>query len=307
MPHSTHTQKTDSKENTVQNVSNVKNIENTLFHGDSRAVLESLPNNIVDCVVTSPPYWGARDYGIDEQIGFEKSMEQYVNELVSVFTEVKHTLKDSGVMFLCIDDLHQSTAPNTENAVSNLNEKTAESQGSQYRFDSGLPAKSLMGIPERLILSLLDTGWVLRNKIVWVKSNPLPEPSAVDRFRQSWEPIYMFTKESQYEFHCENTSESDVWEFATASHETVHPAPLPVTLCKKCVLSGAPPNGVVLDPFCGSGSTCIAAEKTNREYIGIDVNESYLMETQAKLQSDIVTKNKDVESTNGQQTLSSFD
>lgn len=306
MPHSTHTQKTSNKESTVHDVASVENIEDTLFHGDSRTVLESLPNSVVDCVVTSPPYWGARDYGIDEQIGFENSIDQYVNELMSIFTEVKHTLKDSGVMFLCIDDLHQSTAPNTENAVSNLNAKTATSQGSQYRFDSGLPAKSLMGIPERLVMSLLDDGWVLRNKIVWVKSNPLPEPSAVDRFTQSWEPIYMFTKKSQYDFHYESTSESDVWDFATASHETIHPAPLPIDVCEKCVLSGAPPNGVVLDPFCGSGTTCIAAEKVNRNYVGIDINKEYLKDTQKMLQSDIVTENNEVENTNGQQTLTSF-
>lgn len=291
-----------------------KNIEtgwkNTLYHGDCNTVLESLPNNIIDCVVTSPPYWGARNYNTDTQIGFEETMENYVNEIVTVFEKVKRVLQDDGSLFLSLGDIHQSTAPGTQNTASNLNEKTSQSQGTQYRFDSGLKAKSMMCLPERIITELVDNGWVLRNKITWVKKNPLPEPSAVDRFQQSWEPIYFLTSDSQYQFNEEENETADVWRIATANRKTIHPAPLPITICEKCITAACKKNGVVLDPFCGSGSTCIAAHKRNRDYVGIDTNEEYIKEAQKSLTGDAEpiqteTNSEDI-FVDGQQRLSMY-
>lgn len=293
----------------MQSTNTNNSITSKLIWGDSRTVLESLPNNAVDTVVTSPPYWGVRDYGIDNQIGFEETIENYITELVDVFTAVKHVLKDSGVAFIVLDDIYQSTAPGTQNAESNLNDKTSESQGTQYRFDSGLKPKSLMGIPERLMIELIDSGWVLRNKIVWQKPNPLPEPSAVDRFQQTWEPILMVTPESQYYFDKDHTSISDVWNICTSTRSTEHPAPLPIELCLKCIEATTPTDGVVLDPFCGSGATCIAAERRNKSFIGIDINDDYLTEVKDYLGTNISNQSTDSiddEGMNGQQQLNNF-
>lgn len=290
--------------------SNEQDWKNTLYHGECNDVLDKLPNEVIDCVVTSPPYWGARDYGIENQIGFEKSINEYTAEIVSVFEKVKRVLADDGVVFLSLGDIHQTTAPGTQNTESNLNDKTSEAQGSQYRFDSGLKPKSMMCLPERIITSLVDDGWVLRNKITWIKTNPLPEPSAVDRFRQSWEPIYFFTKQPQYQFNEDENETVDTWEFPTASRETSHPAPLPLKLCEKCVVAGSEQNDVVLDPFCGSGTTCIAACKRNRKYVGIDVNEDYIAEAQESLHGEVTQltdgEDKNTVSIDGQQRLSMY-
>lgn len=283
--------------------------KNTFYNGDCKEVLQQLPNGVVDCIVTSPPYWGVRDYGCDDQIGFEESISGYVSELVTVFDEIKRVIKDSGTVFLSIDDVYQSTAPGTQNTSSNLNEKTSKSQGSQYRFDSGLQAKSAMCIPERILVQLAENGWVVRNKIVWVKTNPLPEPSAVDRFKQSWEPIFLLTKQPQYHFNEENNTAMDTWEIATSSRKTSHPAPLPIEICEKCITAGCPQGGVVLDPFCGSGSTCIAAEKRNRDYVGIDINEKYITEAAKKLgetTEKIETNGVTEKNVNGQRNLSMY-
>ena len=293
----------------MQSSNTDETITNRLICGDSRTVIQSLPNNAIDTVVTSPPYWGARDYDTNEQIGFEESMKRYIEELVSVFTEIKHVMKDSGVVFIVVDDMHQSTAPGTQNAESNLNEKTSSSQGTQYRFDSWLKKKSLMGLPERLIVELVDSGWVLRNKIVWEKPNPLPEPSAVDRFQQSWEPVFMLTPEPQYHFNEEYATTVDRWEIPTSSRSTVHPAPLPVELCLKCIEATTPQDGVVFDPFCGSGSTCIAAERRNKTFVGVDINEDYLQEAREYLGTEITDTDSErnvEEGITGQQQLNNF-
>ena len=281
--------------------------ENTLYHGDCNDILETLPNNIIDCIVTSPPYWGARDYDTENQIGFENSIDAYTDEITTVFEKLKRCLSENGTVFLSLGDMYQSTAPGTQNTTSNLNEKTSESQGGHYRFDSGLKQKSMMCLPERIITTLVDNGWVLRNKITWVKSNPLPEPSAVDRFKQSWEPIYFLTAESQYYFNEDENTTVDHWTVPTASRNTMHPAPLPIEICEKCITAGCKPGDTVLDPFCGSGATCIAAHKRNRDYVGIDINEDYIKETQETLQSNVITNNKNITTINGQQTLTSFD
>jgi site-specific DNA-methyltransferase (adenine-specific) len=283
--------------------------KNTFYNGDCKNILQELPSKAIDCIVTSPPYWGVRDYGCDEQIGFEESISKYVSELVTVFDELKRVLKDSGTVFLSIDDVYQSTAPGTQNTNSNLNEKTSNAQGSQYRFDSGLQAKSTMCIPERVLVQLAENGWVVRNKIVWIKTNPLPEPSAVDRFQQSWEPIFLLTKQPQYDFNEEITTTTDTWEIATSSRKTNHPAPLPIEVCEKCIKAGCPQDGVVLDPFCGSGSVCITAEKRNRDYVGIDINEEYVTEAAEKLgqtTTQIETNGVTQKNVTGQRNLSTY-
>lgn len=270
---------------------------NRLHCANTIDLLQELPPGIVDCVITSPPYWGLRSYDSDKQLGFEQSIESYVNNIYEVLSTTEQALKPSGTLFTIIGDQYQSTAPGTANTPSNINSKTAGSQGEHYRFDSGLPAKSLMSLPERLSLKFTDDNWVLRNKIIWEKSNPLPEPSATDRYQQSWEYIYFFSLNQQYYFNKEHASNTDVWTIPTANKDTTHPAPYPIELCKRMIRAACPPDGVILDPFVGSGTTCIAAKQLGRDYIGIDLNKEYLQEAQKELNTTIRDASTDEQST----------
>lgn len=267
-------------------MSNIAEWLNQIHQGDARETLAEMPTDSVDCTVTSPPYWGLRSYDSDDEIGTDPNLDDYIESVADVFHETKRVLSDDGVLFLNIGDQYQSTAPNTQNAVSSISEKTGQSQGDHYRFDSGLPAKCMMMVPERLLMNLLDAGWVLRNKIVW-KKNPMPEPSAKDRFKQAWEPIFMLTPEPYYDFNEEFSTDPDVWEIATSSATTDHPAPFPEDLCRKAIRAGSTLGDVVLDPFAGSGTACFAARELGRDFVGIDLNPEYVAMAQARVGVDV--------------------
>lgn len=272
---------------------------NQIHQGDATETMAEMPADSVDCIVTSPPYWGLRSYGTDEEIGSDPDLDGYIGSVADVFHEAKRVLSDDGVLFLNIGDQYQSTAPNTQNAVSNISEKTGKSQGDHFRFDSGLPAKCMMMVPERLTMSMVDDGWVLRNKIVWEK-NPMPEPSAKDRFKQSWEPIFMLTPGSYYDFNEEYSTVPDVWKIATSTTKTDHPAPFPEELCQKAISAGSESGDVVLDPFAGSGTACRVAKELGRDFIGIDLNPEYVEMARDRLRDVCVVNGV------GQQGLSAF-
>lgn len=273
---------------------------NQIHQGDATETLAEMPAGSVDCIVTSPPYWGLRSYEGGGELGSDPNLADYIENVAIVFHEAKRVLSDDGVLFLNIGDQYQSTAPNTQNAESSINETTGPKQGDHFRFDSGLPAKCLMMLPERLTMKLVEDGWVLRNKIVWEKKNPMPEPSAKDRFKQSWEPIFMFTPGSYYDFNEEMSTIPDVWEIATSSSKTDHPAPFPEELCRKAIRAGSESGDVILDPFSGSGTTCTAAKSMGRRFVGIDLNPEYVEMAQERLRDVCVVDGV------GQEGLSAF-
>lgn len=273
---------------------------NQIHQGDAAETLAEMPADSVDCIVTSPPYWGLRSYEGDGELGSDPDLNEYVENVATVFHEAKRVLSGDGVLFLNIGDQYQSTAPNTQNAVNNMGDKTSEHQGDHFRFDSGLPAKCLMMIPERLTMGMVEDGWVLRNKIVWEKTNPMPEPSAKDRFKQSWESVFMFTPDSYYNFNEEMSTIPDVWEIATSSARTDHPAPFPEELCRKAIRAGSEAGDVVLDPFAGSGTACVTAKSMGRGFVGIDLNPEYVEMAQERVRDVSVVDGV------GQQGLSAF-
>ena len=181
-------------------------IENKIFQGDALDVLKTLPDNLVNCIVTSPPYYGLRDYGCDGQIGLEESPEEYINKLVSVFREAKRVLKDDGTLWLNIGDSYAGSGKGAANYPDNAKKyKQATNKGTLSQATSiditkmEYKAKDLIGIPWMLAFALRADGWYLRQDIIWHKTNPMPEP-VKDRCTKSHEYIFLLSKKRNYYF-----------------------------------------------------------------------------------------------------------
>lgn len=268
----------------------------TLWHGDALAVLRDLPDASVDCCVTSPPYFGLRDYGVAGQLGAEAAPVEYIDALVEVLAEVRRVLSDTGTLWLNLGDSYAGKPD----------------LASQPHVLAAAPHKSLMGIPWRVALALIGAGWTLRNDVVWSKPNGMPE-SVTDRLNTRHEYVFFLTKGSQYWFDLDAIREAstsdrapsrrarkpregwkqnsasgewsgestmrnpgDVWAIPTQPFTGAHFATMPLTLAERCVQAGCRPGGVVLDPFSGSGTTGLAAARHGRRYVGIDLNPDYL-------------------------------
>lgn len=171
----------------------------TLWHGDALATLQHLPSGSVDCIVTSPPYFGLRDYGVDGQIGAEGSPAEYVENMRALFAEARRVLADDGTLWLNLGDSYQSSG-GMEGVGLNARVGSTKRQAlGRTRPASGLPAKNLMGIPWRVAFALQDDGWVLRNDIIWAKPNGMPE-SIKDRLSTKHEHVFLLTKSPRYWF-----------------------------------------------------------------------------------------------------------
>jgi DNA modification methylase len=205
----------------------------TLYGGDCREVLASLPADSVDCVVTSPPYWGLRDYGAEGQLGLERTPEEYVANMVAVFREVRRVLKPSGTCWLNLGDSYardsgrSSTVRHVDGRAKNFDPSAA---GRPQASDYGMKPKDLVGIPWRVAFALQADGWYLRSDIIWSKPNPMPE-SVTDRPTKSHEYLFLLTKSSRYFFDSDAVREPNKpYEFHTSRNdgETKGPPPGPL-------------------------------------------------------------------------------
>jgi DNA modification methylase len=352
---------------------------NKILLGDCLQSLKTLPDNSVDCCVTSPPYYGLRDYGVDGQIGLEEIPEEYISKLTEVFEQVRRVLKPEGTLWLNIGDSYNGYKGNANSEYNDSefvgghgNHPTRKSGfGLECK---GLKPKDLIGIPWMLAFSLRNAGWYLRQDIIWHKPNPMPE-SVTDRCTKSHEYIFLLSKSQRYYFDYEAIQEEanpeyvaknirfggnkyrdnddllfqtysgnvwkpqkktrtqdngyakagghrdnsggfgdyskhghtkncqydgqkpnsmhlrreaglpdevyfvrnkrDVWSVNLKPNKETHFATYPEMLIQPCILAGCPENGVVLDPFMGSGTTGIVARKLNRNYIGCEPNPEY--------------------------------
>jgi len=306
---------------------------NTILIGDAAARLRELPDASVDCVITSPPYFQLRNYQAAGQIGLEPHVDGWVTALRRAFAEVARVLKPTGALWLNLGD--------------------SFSRHQRY----GAPPKSLLLAPERLLLGLAADGWIVRNKVIWAKTNPLPS-SVTDRLSLSYEVVYFLTRSPRYFFdldairephrsdaakrarpplnltpdwagplaatlgglrraraagtpgHVLGKNPGDVWQIATHGYKGAHFATFPEALVRRPILAtcpqavctacgqpwrskarllvpcgcGAPTRpGVVLDPFFGSGTVGVAAQKLGRDWIGIELNPAYVRLAEARL------------------------
>lgn len=270
---------------------------NKIYCGNCIDILKSFPNKSVNCCITSPPYYGLRDYGVSGQIGNEDTLEQYIENLVNVFEQVKRILKDDGVLWLNLGDSWLGTGGE------------GRYKRNQNMKASGIKCKDLIGIPWMAAFALREAGWYLRQDIIWAKGNPMPE-SVKDRCTKSHEYIFLLSKSRKYYFDYESIKEPakypndnrgsrndsrrgtkmnsisgvtgekrnkrDVWNVNTKPCREAHFATFPDTLIEPCVLAGCPEGGIILDPFMGAGTTGMVAKRHNRNYVGIELNPDYV-------------------------------
>ncbi len=275
--------------------------------GDALDVLRGLPDEHVQTVVTSPPYWGLRDYGVEGQLGLEATPEEYVAGLVQVFSEIHRVLRGDGSLWLNLGDSYSTSM-----------------------LRHGRPRKSLLGIPWRTVIAMQDDGWILRIETIWCKQAPVPE-QALDRPVIAHEHAFLFSRRPTYYYdgdsvlepyrtpvkHREKKSgrtpfigrnaeprprQGGVKKgtlFSKAGKPPLswrvvgrgqsvdgHPATFPEDLITPWILAGAPEDGLVLDPFAGSGTVGVVALRHRRRFLGIELNPEYCEIARRRIRED---------------------
>ncbi|MCD4785378.1 MAG: site-specific DNA-methyltransferase [Candidatus Eremiobacteraeota bacterium] len=283
-------------------MNHISDITNKIFTGDCRNVLPEFPSESIDMVLTSPPYWKLRDYHHENQIGWEKNADEYIENLSKVFQQIHRILKPTGSLWINMSDQYEN--------------------------------KSLLCLPWRLMLNLKSKGWILRNTCIWHKPNAMPA-SVKDRLNQNYEFLFHLVKSRKYYYNLNEVRTPHLTrkrfmdnakitkrnlEIKNVSRETfhqnpkrqpghpdshafhpngknpgaiisiptnhtagIHPATYPEELCRIPILASSPPGGIVLDPFSGIGTTLFTAKKLGRRYVGIEKNAQYVQNSICKL------------------------
>lgn len=249
----------------------------TLYLGDAREVLHCLPAESVECVVTSPPYWGLRDYRVHGQYGLESTVDDYVDSLVGVLDEISRVLVSSGTVWLNLADTFGGSWGNyiaADSTAATAITRAGWPHGSRRPPQTRCRPKDLQGVPWRVALASVRRGWWLREAIVWVKPNARPE-GVRDRLAQRYEMVFALARGPDHWWAPEideATGTSRVWSIPAPRSHSGHVAAGPVALAARCLRIGCPPGGRVLDPFSGSGTTALAAHLAGSPCIGIDLD-----------------------------------
>lgn len=281
-----------------------------LINADVIAGLRQLPDESVNCCVTSPPYFGLRDYGMSGQIGLEATPAEYIARMVEVFQEVRRVLLPTSTLWLNIGDSYNAHPGQRKISDAAGDKQTSNngSVGAPSRNVKELKPKDLIGIPWMLAFALRDAGWWLRSDIIWAKPNPMPE-SVTDRPTSSHEYLFLLSKSKNYEYDSDAIKEDgrhdglndrwdsmskeeqcslrrnkrSVWTIATQPYPEAHFAVMPEALVVPCVKAGCRKGGVVIDPFSGSGTVGVVALRHGCDYIGIELNPAYVTMARARL------------------------
>lgn len=261
--------------------------------GDALRILRTAPDATFAACVTSPPYWGLRDYGIPGQIGAEGDLEAYIASLTAVFREVRRTLRDDGTLWLNLGDSYTSgnrrwRAPDRKNPA----------RAMSYRppTPDGLKPKDLVGIPWRVAFALQQDGWFLRSDIIWHKPNCQPE-SVRDRPTRAHEYLFLLSKSQDYYYDRQAVMEASngngrrnrrtVWSVPTEAYPDAHFATFPPALVAPCIKAGAKSGGIVLDPFFGAGTVGLTCAQLGRKYVGIELNPEYAELARSRLYGEL--------------------
>lgn len=319
----------------------------SILLGDARERLRDLAAGSVHCIVTSPPYWGLRDYGVDGQVGLENSLADYVGALVAVFGEARRVLRDDGTLWLNLGDSYVGGGGFSPDSPINVSRRAAIADGvnedrgfslsarqhernvsGALKPGGGLKAKDLVGLPWVVAFALRDAGWWLRAGIVWHKPYGMPE-AVSDRVTTAHEFVFHMAKSSRYYYDADairtplvaatvrelddlyegtatksyagtgaqNPSDvkrrivdklrndpdaaarganaRSVWSIGPEPSSLPHFATMPTALARRCIRTGCPPSGVVLDPFAGIGTTLIVALEEGRSAVGVELNPEF--------------------------------
>lgn len=250
--------------------------------GPALDVLKSLPSQSVSCIVTSPPYFWLRDYGVEGQLGLEETVDDYVDDLVDIMLEGKRLLVDDGLLFLNIGDTFYSGKgmSHGEDKKSTKRRFGLRAVDKSGGLGMGIQRKSLIGIPWRVAMRLASEGWVLRSAIIWHRKSSLPE-HVRDRPTRSYEYVFMFAKSRYYYFNkqplIDKQIEEDMWTIAAKprARNGIDTAPFPDELVRRCLEIGCRPEGTVLDPFLGSGTTVRVASEMGMSAMGAELNPAF--------------------------------
>ncbi len=266
-----------------------------VFHGDALEVLKALPDRIVQCCITSPPYWSMKDYGVTGQMGLEKTPDEYVQKLTEVFHEVWRVMKDDGTLWLNLGDTY-----------------------CRSWMRCGVKTKELIGIPWKVAFALQRDGWCLRCDVIWHKPDAMPE-GVNDRPTRAHEYIFLLTKGKNYYYNADAIREPhkpaslkrmaykyqgyrkvkspsnrhhyrnpdhmchplgrnkrSVWTIAKRGFRGNHSATFPYEIPEICIKVGSRVGDIVIDPFAGSGTTLETAFKLGRLPLGIELNGQYI-------------------------------
>ena len=260
--------------------------QSLLICGNADEALDILPAKCVRTVVTSPPYWSLRDYEIDDQIGRDDSLEDYIASIVRTFAKVRRVLADDGTVWLNAGDVYTSgnrryRAPDRKNR--------ARAMSVRPPTPEGLKPKDLIGVPWRIAFALQEDGWWLRSEVIWHKPNAHPE-SVRDRPTRAHETVFLLSRSQDYYYDVDAVRGPNgrrlrtTWDIPTEPRKRLnggmddddHPAIMPMALARRCVEITSRPGDVVLDPYAGSGTTLIAARDRGRKWIGVELKPEFL-------------------------------
>jgi site-specific DNA-methyltransferase (cytosine-N4-specific) len=270
-------------------MSDITPLLNTVQHSEALAFLKTLPDESINSTITSPPYFGQRDYGVVAQIGLEETLQEYIDALVAVFREVRRVLKKDGTFWLNIGDSYvgatsQHRAGGSQGKNSRYSRKhmngvptTGRTKRNKAFYAMGLPMKSLVGIPWRLALALQNDGWILRCDIVWHR--PSSSESVKDRPTHAHEYIFMLSKNQYYYYNRAamltetGANIQSVWRVTGSPFTGAHCATFPSELIEPIILASCPEDGVVFDPFCGSGTVGVVCREHKRHFLLCDISK----------------------------------
>jgi len=194
-------------------------MKNKIIEGDCLEVLKTLPDESVDMVMTSPPYWALRDYGVEGQLGLEPTFQEYINKLCDIFDEVKRVLKKEGTCWVNMGDTYSAQRWTGNGKGQPMNKFRDGHRDLNPQKITGMPDKCLVQIPSRFAIEMCKRGWILRNEIIWHKPNCMPS-SVKDRFTVDFEKLFFFVKSKKYYFETqyEPMAESTLMKAATSSY-----------------------------------------------------------------------------------------
>ncbi len=294
---------------------------NKIYQEPCLETVARMPDNFIDCVITSPPYWQLRDYGYDGQWGLEPTYQQYLENLWSLMDAIYPKLKDGGTVWINLGDTYSGSG----GSGGDYNEGGLRDGQPKVRpAKVEVKNKCLLLIPHRFAIGCIDRGWIMRNDIIWAKRNGMPE-SVTDRFSKKHEYFFFMVKNEKYYFDLDavkdktitrdllvrdrdttklnNTpgrtrmnglkennyegknpgSVSDFWDIPTKPSSRKHYASYNDSLLVKPILAGCPKGGIIYDPFMGTGSTAEAAIRAGRKFIGSEMSEEYVRIAEERL------------------------
>lgn len=259
----------------------------TILHGDCRTMLASIPDASVQCCVTSPPYFGLRDYGHTDQIGLEREPDAFIEELVAVFRDVRRVLAKDGTLWVNIGDSYAGSGKGPEGNIGKGETHRNVGQTHGGIVPDGMKHKDLIGIPWMLAFALRNDGWYLRQDIIWHKTTCMPE-SVKDRCTRNHEYLFLLSKSRTYYFDANaiktpskqdpniTANKRSVWTITPSNYKGAHFATFPEALVEPCILAGSRVGDTILDPFLGSGTTLAVAKRLGRHGLGVELNADYV-------------------------------